>query len=81
MSDIKRESGYYWVKDVFENWTIAYWYSNKFYTNNYWALLDVEEGAHSENSSDISIHEIGDKIEVPEKYKNTVESCNENWRP
>lgn len=58
------ETGYYWIKDIINNediWVIA------FYKDRYFSISGMPYTflAHE-------LSEIGDRVDVPEKYKNKV---------
>lgn len=51
-----REPGWYWVKD-FDGWKVAEWHGS-------WSLFDYSWLCYDDDFT-----EIGDKIELPSKYK------------
>ncbi len=57
--DKTRESGYYWVKSSGE-WGIAQWFPDQ---KRWWCIMDEDR------YMDAAFEEIGDKIELPIKYR------------
>ena len=53
-----REAGYYWVKFY------SHWQPAEFNMNGYWYFT-----GYNKSYNESEINKIGDKIEIPEKYK------------